>query len=368
MGTFFRRLASIIVAVGFGVFGGIRLALDLIGWSTAPDDVGVAMTRLDQLLGWLLAVPGWIVLLCVLISAMWLMWVSWPHHRTDASPTTHGDPPRLPAEQVIRLVQETKAVNGQIVNIRPGKKIQFDCNDGWNFYFELTSHDHILAPPLNPKEGSYRLYIVQKGRGSGLFAVTGSIRWAGWGSEFPQDGDLSIYEIDVLAGSDGFQYVGRLIFDTGPRVVEKTILAEDIAIEGKHVASGRSNSGSLYKGSQVIVLDAAQAASALLRVSVPGISHTPLQLQFCVAWHVEQDTEGKFTLEFVPAPMNHSKSFEVSLADTARKRVPTTSNWSPMSDARVGSDAPKFRLKISGEGRAFIYSVTIRFLIPSILL
>ncbi|MFC3322320.1 hypothetical protein [Mesorhizobium cantuariense] len=57
---------------------GVRTALDLVGWSTAPDDVGVAMTRLDQILSWIIGLPWGVPWGFALISTMWLMWVSWP--------------------------------------------------------------------------------------------------------------------------------------------------------------------------------------------------------------------------------------------------------------------------------------------------
>jgi hypothetical protein len=78
VGIFFKRLASVSITLFFTVLGGIRWTLDLIGWATAPDDVETAMTRLDQFFVWLLSVPGWLILVCILISSMWLMRVSWP--------------------------------------------------------------------------------------------------------------------------------------------------------------------------------------------------------------------------------------------------------------------------------------------------
>jgi len=78
VGIFFKRLASILLAVGGWLITGVRTALDIIGWSTAPDDVGTAMSRLDKFLIWLLALPWWVPWGFALISTLWLMWVSWP--------------------------------------------------------------------------------------------------------------------------------------------------------------------------------------------------------------------------------------------------------------------------------------------------
>ncbi|MER9831206.1 hypothetical protein NKJ51_22995 [Mesorhizobium sp. M0134] len=79
----FKRLASFVVAAGGWMLLGVRTALDLVGWSTAPDDVGVAMTRLDQILAWIIGLPWGVPWGFALISTMWLMWVSWPR----AAPT-----------------------------------------------------------------------------------------------------------------------------------------------------------------------------------------------------------------------------------------------------------------------------------------
>lgn len=78
MGIFIKRLASIILVAGGWLLAGVRLALDLIGWSTAPDDVDDAMSRLDQLFVWVLSLPWAAVFGFALASTMWLMWVSWP--------------------------------------------------------------------------------------------------------------------------------------------------------------------------------------------------------------------------------------------------------------------------------------------------
>ncbi len=58
--------------------------LDLIGYSTIPEDAKVAASRMDAFFIWLLNIPWWAVLGFALISTMWLMWVSWPRPNSDA--------------------------------------------------------------------------------------------------------------------------------------------------------------------------------------------------------------------------------------------------------------------------------------------
>jgi hypothetical protein len=72
------RILSAVVVAGSWLIAGVRLVLDLIGYATVPDDVGVAQTRIDQFLALVLATPWWVIWGFALISTLWLMWVSWP--------------------------------------------------------------------------------------------------------------------------------------------------------------------------------------------------------------------------------------------------------------------------------------------------
>jgi hypothetical protein len=72
------RVASVFLTAGGWLLAGVRTVLDLIGYSTAPDDLTVARARLDQFFVWLLSVPWWAVWGFALLSTLWLMWVSWP--------------------------------------------------------------------------------------------------------------------------------------------------------------------------------------------------------------------------------------------------------------------------------------------------
>jgi hypothetical protein len=79
------RILSALFTAGGWLLAGARTVLDLIGYSTAPEDVGVAQARLDQFLGWLLSVPWWAVWGFALVSTMWFIWVSWPRQGTETS-------------------------------------------------------------------------------------------------------------------------------------------------------------------------------------------------------------------------------------------------------------------------------------------
>lgn len=82
----FGRITSIcITASGWGLFG-VRTVLDLIGYSTIPDDIAVAKTRADQVLDFILTIPWWATLGFALVSTVVLMWVSWPRPGDDAGP------------------------------------------------------------------------------------------------------------------------------------------------------------------------------------------------------------------------------------------------------------------------------------------
>ncbi len=72
------RFTSGIAVAGGWVLLGARTMLDLIGYSTIPEDVAVAKTRLDQALGLLFSVPWWAIFAFCLASTLWLIWVSWP--------------------------------------------------------------------------------------------------------------------------------------------------------------------------------------------------------------------------------------------------------------------------------------------------
>ncbi len=77
------------MTAGGWLLAGARTVLDLIGYSTAPEDVEVARTRLDKFLEWLLSLPWWAPWGFALVATIWLMWVSWPR-RTQPAATASG--------------------------------------------------------------------------------------------------------------------------------------------------------------------------------------------------------------------------------------------------------------------------------------
>lgn len=90
------RIVSALVSAGGWLLLGVRTVLDLIGYSTVPDDANVAVTRLEQFFLWLLTVPWWAIFGFALISSMWLMWVSWPR---SIKPTL-SEPPTIADDKV----------------------------------------------------------------------------------------------------------------------------------------------------------------------------------------------------------------------------------------------------------------------------
>ncbi len=54
-----KYIFPVCVAALLYMYTGARFALDVVGWSTAPDDLGVAVSRLDQFFSWLMTIPVW---------------------------------------------------------------------------------------------------------------------------------------------------------------------------------------------------------------------------------------------------------------------------------------------------------------------
>jgi hypothetical protein len=74
------RFASFLITAGSWVVLAFKLVLDIIGYSTVPEDAAVAQTRMEQFLGWLLTVPWWAVIGVVVVFTISLMWLSWPRN------------------------------------------------------------------------------------------------------------------------------------------------------------------------------------------------------------------------------------------------------------------------------------------------
>lgn len=116
-----KILSGIIAAGGWILFGG-RLVLDLIGYSTVPEDLTVAATRLDQALGLFLSIPWWALLVFALISTLWLMWVSWPRtvHSADTTPAQKSPSPQSVVASLTDF-DDTKLLFE--VNIKPASNL-----------------------------------------------------------------------------------------------------------------------------------------------------------------------------------------------------------------------------------------------------
>ena len=93
--------------------------LDLVGYSTAPDDAKVALGLSSQALQWLLSLPLWLPWSFAFAATAWLMYVSWPRHHgnktsglqnIEPAPDRDGDidimdPELQPVPQKINLLE-----------------------------------------------------------------------------------------------------------------------------------------------------------------------------------------------------------------------------------------------------------------------
>ena len=91
------RVLSWLFTFGGWVVAVVRTTLDLVGYSTAPQDVEVAKTLIQQAFDLLLTLPWWGPWGFVLISTLWLMWLSWPRHALSENkehplPNSSGGP------------------------------------------------------------------------------------------------------------------------------------------------------------------------------------------------------------------------------------------------------------------------------------
>lgn len=76
MKSFVQTVAGIAVAALVAILFGARIMLDLIGYTTAPDDFALFQQRLPQVLDWLFSTPWWVpsILMAGLIAlAAWLL-------------------------------------------------------------------------------------------------------------------------------------------------------------------------------------------------------------------------------------------------------------------------------------------------------
>lgn len=111
MGIILKRGASALLLACGWLVAGMRAALDVIGWSTAPDDVAVTMSRIDQAFLWLLSIPWWIPWGFALISTMWMIWVSWPRPQQAAAPPPVPPQKTPPDDEALDQIADLEARN-----------------------------------------------------------------------------------------------------------------------------------------------------------------------------------------------------------------------------------------------------------------
>lgn len=100
----FARIGGYFVTAAWWVLLGARFVLELIGYSTVPDDIGVAQTRLDQLFSWFLSVPWWALLGLAAAATFSLMYLPW------SRPWAKQSVPELPSEGSERTEGESMTV------------------------------------------------------------------------------------------------------------------------------------------------------------------------------------------------------------------------------------------------------------------
>ena len=89
------RLFGIALSVGGWLLVGARVVLDLVGYSTAPDDAVVATGLMKSFLLWLLNIPWWVPWAFAFSTTLLLSYVFWPravlaldntHDKSDDEP------------------------------------------------------------------------------------------------------------------------------------------------------------------------------------------------------------------------------------------------------------------------------------------
>ena len=122
MGITIRRIFAYLVEAALLLFAGGRLILDLIGWSTVPDDVGVAVSWVERFAAWLISVPWWVTYGSATAGLMGLIYFSWPRPvylpapPTDPAMTastpkglTDAAPLALPASPALEIAAPVEA-------------------------------------------------------------------------------------------------------------------------------------------------------------------------------------------------------------------------------------------------------------------
>lgn len=124
------RIASGALVIGGWALVGVRTVLDLIGYSTVPEDSQVATGLLRDFFLWLLSVPWLGPWGFALISTLALIWFSWPRGRTHpeitnpapvAPPLSKPKPIETQREEEVPISQLAQPV-GADVQPEPNKR------------------------------------------------------------------------------------------------------------------------------------------------------------------------------------------------------------------------------------------------------
>lgn len=118
------RILSALITAGGWLLTGARIVLDAVGYSTAPEDLGVFTSRAVLLLT---AMPWWGYLIFALVSTLWLMRVSWPPAPDAPAAVSEEKPP-------LQQTKQMREVKGSHIK---GQTIVLD----WHVYIDCTFED-----------------------------------------------------------------------------------------------------------------------------------------------------------------------------------------------------------------------------------
>ena len=118
------RIVAVSLTAGGWEITGIRAVLDLIGYSTIPEDKQVATGLLRDFLIWILQLPWWVPWGFALIATVTLIWVSWPRTLVQAGPQES----KLETSVAPEIAQE------------PERTVSFDESSQQNLLKELKKY------------------------------------------------------------------------------------------------------------------------------------------------------------------------------------------------------------------------------------
>jgi hypothetical protein len=127
-----RLISFVVVAAGWLLLGA-RFVVDLIGYSTLPEDAVVASDRAQTILGWLAGINSTVLLLVVFATTALLIWASWPGATFPALGLRRVDLASLAenAKLLIQRIREQQTSNARDASLRPELVA---------FYYQLGKH------------------------------------------------------------------------------------------------------------------------------------------------------------------------------------------------------------------------------------